>query len=85
MEVPPFPDDLEYLWNWFLDLSLGRQPGVMGPARLTWLDYDAWVRRRLKDIDLEDWELDCLLELDSAFIAAQANQKPATPKPPPKQ
>jgi hypothetical protein len=41
----------------------------MGPARLTFLDIDAWAR--LTRTPIEPWELSVILRLDSAWLAVE--------------
>jgi hypothetical protein len=64
---------MEYLWTWFLELSQARGGGGMGPASITFLDIHAWCS--LRRLRLAGWELDTLLALDAAWLAAQATKK----------
>ena len=75
---PPFPDDLDHLWRWFLDLSRGRRAGGFGPANLAWADLRAWAD--LTGNRPEPWELDALMRLDAAWLTASLPKPaPATP------
>lgn len=38
------PLELEYIWNWFLELSSGRTSSGFGPNPLTFPDIAAWAR-----------------------------------------
>jgi hypothetical protein len=69
LDGPEIPPALVHLWGWFSELSQGRQPGAMGPARLTFLDIDAWAR--LTRTPIEPWELSVILRLDSAWLAVE--------------
>lgn len=63
------PGPLAYVWRWFLELHARRGMGAMGPAPITWPDFDAWARR--KRIDPEPWEFDLLGVLDNEFFATK--------------
>lgn len=61
-EGPSFPDELSYLWSWFVDLSRGLPQTGMGPAVVTWESIRAW--QVLMDIGpLEPWEVETLVRL----------------------
>jgi hypothetical protein len=87
-EGPPFPDEVEYLWRWFNELSLGIASNGMSPAQVTWRDVEAWARMTSRS--LATWEARALVTLGvaRANIAAQEAAKPKAPdttgKPPSK-
>lgn len=60
-EGPPFPDDLDYLWAWFQDHSLGVMQNGNGPATVTWDGLSAWSR--LVRVALEPWEARTMVRL----------------------
>jgi len=68
--VPPFPQELLYLWDWFRELSGYRSVTGFGWQRITPLDYvaHALLFRRWP----ERWELDALTALDLAWLEARA-------------
>lgn len=41
---PPFPESLDYLWGWWLELERSRTYGMHGPDPLTYQQIDAWAR-----------------------------------------
>ncbi len=47
----------------------------MGPSAITYLDIDAWCR--LRRIRLAGWELETLVALDGAWLAAQSEKAKA--------
>ena len=55
-----------------MQLAASRRTG-MGMSPLTLTDIDAW--QRLNDVRLTPWELDTLIDLDAASMAAIAKQK----------
>jgi hypothetical protein len=66
LDGPPCPDELRYVWGWFVELSQRRTRG-MSATPLTWLEFDGW--QRLTGITLTAFELDCLKGLDAEYLA----------------
>ena len=62
--VPPACTEL---WGTFLQLSRARRSGMSAQA-LTLVDVQAWCQ--LHGVVLTSWELDTLLDMDSAAIGA---------------
>ena len=60
------------LWDAFLQLSASRRTG-MGAHALALIDVEAWCR--LNGVRLTPWELDVLIQLDAAQLAAIAKQR----------
>ena len=69
---PGVPDEASELWDAYLRLSASRRAG-MGMSPLALVDIEAWCR--LTGVRLTPWELDTLIELDSACLAILAKQK----------
>lgn len=65
------PRAAEAVWQAFLQLSASRRTG-MGAHALVLADVEAWCR--LGGVRLTPWELDVLIELDAAQLAAIAKQ-----------
>lgn len=59
---PEMPEQLEYLWGWFCELSAGRGEGMSGAAPLTYASIDAWSR--LTDTAIAPHEVRAIFELD---------------------
>lgn len=59
---PPFPDELDYLWEWFREISFGLNPNGLVPALVGWRDIRAW-RAEMDIGPLEPWEARALVEL----------------------
>lgn len=63
LEGPPFPESLDYLWDWWGELARTRTVGMAGPDPLTYPTIDAWAR--LTDRSPTTDEVDALLQLDA--------------------
>lgn len=68
--LPLLPEVLEYLWEYYNQLSITRQNYGWGPTALTYQEIEAWSR--LRHVVLDPWELDALLMLDSIFLSVSA-------------
>lgn len=60
------PNDVTYVFDWFLDLQAGRQYTSFGPVPFSWTDIKSWAE--LKNIDLMSWEVDVIKKIDMLFI-----------------
>lgn len=61
-DEPPFPEELRYLFFWFIDICAGLASTGFGPAMVTWEAITAW--QRLMDIGpVEPWEVRVLVDL----------------------
>lgn len=71
--LPPLPEGVDYLWDYFKDLDAVRQSTGFGPAR--------WTRRGIVDelatvaISLRPWEVKALSALDALWIATYAKDQ----------
>lgn len=63
---------MQYLWQWFCELSDARGSSGFGAAALGFADLDAWAR--FSGITLSRFERDTLLQLDRAYMDEQARQ-----------
>ena len=61
---PEPPEELIYLWTWWIELNRSRGGGMNGPEGLTYQGIDAWAR--LTGADPEPVEVEALFELDAA-------------------
>ena len=75
------PIELLYLWEWYLELSAGRNYGSMGgPLPISHLEIAGWCG--LNGIELEKWELRTIKALDRLErMAAAEEYKANRPKP----
>lgn len=60
---PECPEELDYLWLWFVEISAGRGEGMSGAASLTWDSIDAWSR--LTDTEIAPHEVRAIFALDA--------------------
>jgi hypothetical protein len=68
LEQAPMPEGAEYLWRIFNRLHARRGSTMVGPAMLTWGEFDAFSR--LSGTRLVPWEIEVLEGLDYSFIAS---------------
>lgn len=71
LESPPYPDVLEYLWKWFVDLSRSREifyapDGTPVKMRLKYSDLFMWSHLTRKEI--RPYEVDALFLIDSIYL-----------------
>lgn len=52
------PEELAYVWEWFLELKRS--------AKITWMELAAWSN--LKKLSITPFEADLIMNLDSAHI-----------------
>lgn len=78
---PPFPDELDYLWAWFDEISLGIAITGMAPPVVTWVDLIAW-QTTTGIITLEGWEARTLVMLGALRAGISAEKTKAEAKQP---
>jgi hypothetical protein len=66
LRPPPFPQQLKYVWEMFLDMHKGRGEGFSGPTALTWEAIAAWCN--LTDTVLSSTELRIIKTLDRVWL-----------------
>jgi hypothetical protein len=71
LNVPPFPDILAGVWSKFLSLHRGRTYGINGANPLSYVDIASWTG--VTGISVSVWELNVVMELDSAFFRARSD------------
>lgn len=69
LEGPELPDELRYLWNWFVMLSNRRGGTGFGPAALTPVMIVSWCQ--LNRMSLLPYELEAIEALDDLYMAQQ--------------
>ena len=57
VEQPDFPNDLRYVWRYYLE--------VRGSSQLTWLELNSWAS--LTQPDLHGWEAELIKKLDGLY------------------
>lgn len=73
------PEELQYLWGYFLSLSTHRQGGGMGPSGLAFTEIEAWGR--FYGIELSPWELGVVLDLDTLWLKEAYRARPSRTEP----
>lgn len=74
-DEPSFPEELQYLFVWFIEICQGLPANGFGVALVTWEAITAW--QRLMDVGaLEPWEVKTLVELGMlrARISAETSE-----------
>jgi hypothetical protein len=66
LQSPDFPQELEYVWSYFLSLNEGRGATQVGAAPLTYSDIKAWAE--LTGNILTPFEVDCIKRLDRKYM-----------------
>lgn len=75
-DAPPFPDELSYLWQHFIELAGGLASNGFGPPLVTWEALQAW--QIAMDIGpLEPWEMRTLVDLGRLRAGVQAEKSEA--------
>lgn len=72
--LPPIPEDMEYLWEWFIELDASRGNNGFGISSLTYTEILAWAT--LTGRRPAPWEIAVIHRLDSVRIRV-ANEKAA--------
>jgi hypothetical protein len=62
LDIPPLPDALAYVWQWYGDLARRRSNSGFGANPIGWVDLDAWARRTQRDPTR--YETDLLFAID---------------------
>jgi hypothetical protein len=72
---PPFPEALEYLWDWFMELDRTRTTGFNGPDPITYPIIESWAR--LMDRHPSPTDVELLLQMDLVMRHPDAFKEPA--------
>ncbi len=57
VEQPPFPEELRYIWNWYLEMRTGEW--------LTFTEIKSWAD--LTSQSIKAWEVDLIRTLDRLY------------------
>jgi len=63
LDIPEFPDELEYLRVWIYELYGRSGIGMDGAAPLAWSEIESWQRQTGREASLEDKQ--ALMTLDA--------------------
>jgi hypothetical protein len=76
LHVPPVPAGTQALWAAFCDLNAARLPSSNGAVSAIALsEIAAW--QQLHGVELVSWEVDSILAIDQAALAALSEKAPA--------
>jgi hypothetical protein len=79
-DLPPFPWALDYLWDWFCQLSMGLSISGMAPAVVTWESLESWARQM--DIEVRPREAIVFVELRAQVLMETPKKKPVNDRSP---
>lgn len=85
IEGPALPDEVGYLWTWFIELSQGLPVNGWAAPSVSWIDIQAW--QMAMDIGrLEPWEAKGLVDLGALRVRVLSEKSEAErrSKPPPR-
>lgn len=77
LELPPFPEELRYLWQAFVRLRNRLSGNGMGPCRIGLQDLDAFDR--LSGMRLTPWEFAIIEQLDDLLLDASSDDGERNP------
>lgn len=69
---PDIPESAAHVWHYFIQLNRARGSNGFGANPLSYTEIKNWCE--LSGIRLEQWELDAIVEMDSAFITESAKE-----------
>ena len=69
------PEELQWLWNAFGEVSRGRTSNGYGPNPISWSEFGWWAQ--LSRVELLPWEIDTLRALDDIYLKAW-HDRPST-------
>ena len=76
LHVPPLPAGTQALWAAFCDLNGARLPSASGGiSSIAMSEIAAW--QQLHGVDLRSWEVDTILAIDQAALAALSEKATA--------
>lgn len=70
--IPDLPYEVEYIWNWYCDLSEKRRCGFQVDA-INWTEIHAYFS--LLRICPQRWEVSAISQLDIAYINSRLDDK----------
>jgi hypothetical protein len=75
--LAPVPTDVQYLWDWYTELSEARGAGFNVNA-IAWSDMHAFFT--LSRICPEPWEVRTIRDIDAAYLASRADESTGSVK-----
>lgn len=78
LTAPEYPDCVQYLWDWVMELHGRSGVGMSGPAPLSYEAIEAWSR--LRGTSPTAQEVLALISLDRALMAGGEAEKKSEPE-----
>ncbi len=72
-DLVELPDSMQYVWTWFIDLHNARTSNGFGLNPITYSDMKAYFD--LHGIDVADWQVSLIKQLDNVALNAFAKQQ----------
>ncbi|MCQ4160861.1 hypothetical protein NON00_13080 [Roseomonas sp. GC11] len=66
----PFPEGMQHVWNWFLELDAARGGTGFGPLPLQWGEIHAWMSAT--GARPTPWELNLIRDADAEALRGHA-------------
>lgn len=79
LTAPDYPDCVQYLWTWVIELHGHSGVGMNGLAPLTYESIMSWAV--LKGVQPTPYEVEALLSLDATLRAGKEEKTDETPEP----
>lgn len=73
LEVGEIPEELKYIWYWFLMLHNNRSSSGFGSNPITY--QDMWFYFQLEGIEPESWEIDLIKQFDNIYMQNMSEQQ----------
>ncbi|MFO0271361.1 MAG: hypothetical protein ACK53W_12605 [Gemmatimonadota bacterium] len=70
LDMPPIPDCIAHVWEWWVDIASSRGSTGFGPAAITYSEIAAWAA--LTGADPTPFEVQALRAIERAYLDVQA-------------
>lgn len=67
------PEELRYLWHWFIELHNSRGAGLAGLDPISYSEIEAWSR--LTGNEPETWEIQAIKRIDAIACRPEKDKK----------
>ena len=72
LDPPPFPDVVNHVWAWFIELHNARPQTGMGVSPITYSEISAWSS--LTGVIPNPWEVGVIKSIDRVFITVNSKK-----------
>lgn len=74
-EEPEIPEDFEFVWEWFFEISSARSHNGFGWNAISYAEISSWAK--VSGIRMEPWLVKCFRAMDQEWLKASgaANAK----------